>query len=506
MANDLKREHWGGPVGFILATAGAAIGVGNIWRFPYVTGENGGGAFVLVYLAMTVLMGLPLLLCEMALGRRTQMNAVSAFRVLRPVGGGLGRGGWLLSLGVGTGVGWAFGWGWGLLGAGAGCLVLRMRWATVGLMATVSAFLILSYYSVVGGWTLLYMGKAITGGLAFAGAAEAQAAFEAVARSPGLSARFHLLFMGMTMAVVYTGVRNGVERWSKVLLPALFAILLALVVRAVTLPGAMAGVRFYLAPDFSKITGQTLLVAMGQSFYSLSLAMGISIVYGSYLRRDVNLFRAAGAVIGLDTLVALLAGLVVFPAVFAFGMEPAAGTGLVFRVLPTVFGQMPMGTLWAFLFFALLLVAAWTSAIALLETVVSAAMDEWGWARHQAVLACGGGIAALGVLSAVSVSGWEKIEGLRKALATMFGEVPSSFFDMMDAVTANWLLMIGGLGTCVFVGWVWGTRAAAEELREGMGEKASRGPWIRLWAFFVRAICPLAILAGFLHAIGALGP
>jgi len=294
-----------------------------------------------------------------------------------------------------------------------------------------------------------------------------------------------------------------------------------------TLPGAMEGVRFFLAPDFSKITGRTFLVALGQMFFSMSLGMGAVIVYGSYLQKDVNLFRTSSAVIILDTLVALLAGLVIFPAVFAFGMEPTAGTGLVFQVLPTIFGQMNLGALWAFLFFALLMVAAWTSAISLLETIVSAAMDELGWARHKATLVSGGAIAALGLVSAVSIADWSRIEGLHRAVVALFTTAPDSFFDLMDAVTSNWMLTLGGLATCIFVGWIWGTQRAMEEIREGSGGIAD-APWLSwaaglhqdehysrelpgkltlalLWGVFVRFVCPAAILLVFLNAIGALG-
>ncbi len=524
---DHNREQWGGTLGFILATAGSAIGVGNIWRFPYITGQNGGGAFVLIYLAMALLIGLPVMLSEVVLGRRTQLNPIGAFRALNPPQCALAR--WIgiplaasgvLVLLLGR-------WGWGALILATGLLVLLRRWTVVGLLASAAAFMFLSYYSVVGGWTLLYMGRAALGQLHFVDVAAAKEAFEAAVTSPGQSILFHLLFMGLCMGVVFAGIRKGVERWVKILMPLLFVVLVVLVLRVLTLPGAMEGVRFYLAPDFSKITGKTFLVALGQVFYSLSLGMGAVIVYGSYLKKDVNLFRTSGAVIVLDTLVALLAGLVIFPAVFAFGMEPQAGTGLVFQVLPTIFGQMSFGALWAFLFFALLMVAAWTSAISLLETIVSAAMDELGWKRPAATLVSGGAIAGVGLLSAVSVANWSKIEWLRRALVALFTEVPGSFFDLMDSVTANWMLTLGGLSTCIFVGWIWGTKRAMEELREGAGGIAD-APWLSwaaglhedehysrelpgkltlalLWGVFVRFVCPAAILIVFLNAIGALG-
>jgi neurotransmitter:Na+ symporter, NSS family len=527
MAAGVNREHWGGTLGFVLATAGSAIGLGNIWRFPYIAGQNGGGAFVLIYLAMALLIGLPVMLAEIVLGRRTQLNPIGAFRALNPPQCALARWIGIPLAAAGVLVLLLGRWGWGLLILGLGLTVLLKRWTVVGLLASAAAFMILSYYSVVGGWTLLYMGKAATGGLNFADVAAAQVAFGAAVTNPGQSVVFHLLFMGLCMAVVLAGIRNGVERAAKILMPALFVMLVVLVLRALTLPGAMEGVRFYLAPDFSKVTGRTFLTALGQMFFSLSLGMGAVIVYGSYLQKNVNLFRTAGAVIVLDTLVALLAGLVIFPAVFAFGMEPAAGTGLVFQVLPTIFGQMAFGPLWAFLFFTLLMVAAWTSAISLLETITAAAMDEWGWGRRQATLVSGGAIAVLGLLSAVSIADWSRIEGVRGGLVALFAEVPGSFFDLMDAVTSNWMLTLGGLATCIFTGWIWGTRRAMEEIREGAGGMAD-APWLSwaaglhedehyakelpgkltlalLWGVFVRFVCPAAILVVFLNAIGALG-
>ncbi len=517
-----KREGWHSGLGFILAAAGSAIGLGNIWRFPYITGQHGGGAFVLIYLLCVALIGLPVMLCEIALGRHTGRNPVGAFRRLNPdscrlahlFGAGMTLCG-LLALFMRS-------WGWGGLFILIGVLIFKYRWTLVGVMGVVAGFVILSFYSVVAGWTIGYVFKAATGQLAFETVDVAKESFGAFITHPGWAILCHFLFMALCVAVVCRGIQGGIEKVSKVLMPLLFMILLALIVRGLTLPGAMAGVRYYLSPNFKLITPQCILVAVGLAFFSLSLGMGAMITYGSYVAKEQNLFKSAMAIVGLDVLVAFLAGLAIFPAVFALGFQPDQGSGLAFQALPAVFHHMPLGAAWAFLFFLLLLVAALTSGISLLEVVTAYWVDERRWSRRKATLVFGGCIFALGCLCAVSVANWNHIKPVEQALATLFGGVKDSFFVTMETM-ADWMLALGGLLIALFVGWVWGVRRAVDEIRQGSDNFADVHLWsvmaglkddpshnsdmhvftlASLWGVFVRFICPVAIVIAFLNTIG----
>ncbi len=518
-----QRENWSSSLGFIWAAAGSAVGLGNIWKFPYVTGQNGGGAFVLVYLLCIAVIGLPILLCEMALGRNTRQSPVGAFKQLAPAQSHSAN---LIAFMVSLGgiCMLAFkAWGWGILALIIGALILRFRWVLVGVMGVLAGFVILSFYSVVAGWTIGYIFKAISGNLMFATVEEAKASFGSFAGNPFYAIGCHLLFMSLCIFIVYRGIQNGIEKWSKVLMPILFALLVVLIIRGLTLPGAMEGVRFYLSPDFSKITAKSFLAALGLAFFSLSLGMGVLITYGSYLQRSANLYRATLAVAGLDTLASLLAGLAIFPALFAMGFEPDLGPGLVFQVLPSVFAQMPLGPLWATFFFLLILVAALTSGISLLEVVTAYFIDEWRISRKKATVVFGILIFFLGCLSAVSVAGWGRLEYVKKIILVLFDRVPDSFFDLMDNFASNWLLPLGGLMISIFVGWIWGTRNAAEEIRQGadeftdihignllaglkgFSENNAEKPVMTLaviWGIFIRFITPIGVTVAFLNAVG----
>lgn len=292
------REQWGSRLGFIMAAAGSAVGLGNIWRFPYVTGMNGGGAFVLIYLLIVFTIGASVMLAEMAIGRGAGLNAVGSFKKLR---GG--------------------------------------AWPLVGWMGVIAGFIILSFYGVVAGWTIAYMIKSFTGLMEIAAQGKAGDAFGAFVSNPTQVILYQAIFMLGTIWIVFRGIGEGIEKYCKVMMPALFLLLLVLIVRAVTLDGAMKGLEFYLKPDFSKVTGKTILDALGQGFFSLSLGMGCMITYGSYLSKDEALPSAAFTVTFLDTMVAFLAGFAIFPAVFAFNMKPAAGPGLTFITLPSVFSS-----------------------------------------------------------------------------------------------------------------------------------------------------------------------
>ena len=517
------REHWSGAWGLVLAAAGSAIGLGNIWKFPYIVGENGGGAFVLVYLLCIAIIGAPVMICEFALGRHTQRNPVGAFKALAPQTSVLAH---LVGLGVllaGIFLLLFRCWGWGAILVGLGLLVFRYGWVLVGAMGVVAGFTILSFYSVVAGWTVGYVWKAVSGQLDFATVEAAKEHFNHFIVAPAWAVGCHFVFMVLCVLIVYKGVQSGIERWSKILMPVLLLIILALIVRSLTLPGAMAGVRFYLTPDFSMINAGSVLIALGHAFFSLSLGMGAMITYGSYIDRKENLFSATLSVVGLDTLIALMAGLAIFPAVFAQGFGPDAGPGLVFQVLPTVFHQIPLGTFWAFLFFVLLLIAALTSGISLLEVVTAYFVDERGWKRHQAAVVFGGAIFLLGAFCAVSVADWSRLEPLHALLAKTFGSVKGSFFDVMDNLSSNWLLPLGGLFISLFTGWVWGTKHALDEIRHGssnfgdvhllsllagLKDDPSHNSQVHvltlasLWGLFIRFISPVAVLVAFLHTIG----
>ncbi len=431
-----SRENWGSRFGFVMAAAGSAVGLGNIWKFPYVTGENGGGAFLLLYLAFILIFGLSLVIAEMAIGRMSQKNPVGAFKAL--AGG---------------------------------------AWPLIGYLGVGTGFIILSFYIVIAGWTMAYMVFMLSGALSSPDSAAIAGVFTDYIGNGTLSVTTAVLFMLVCCAVVAGGVGRGIERASRLLMPALFVMLLFLVGRAVTLDGAGEGLAFYLKPDFSKVTADTLTAAIGQAFFSLSLGMGALITYGSYLSRSERLPGSALMVVGLDTVVALLAGLMILPAVFAYSLDPAAGPGLTFITLPVVFAQMPAGAFFGFVFFALLFVAALTSAVSLLEVVVAYLVDEKRMTRTRAVIGSALVCLILGIPSALSQGA---VDGL------VFGG--QSFLDWAAQLT-DILLPLGGLLTSLFVGWVLGPRLVDEITNHGEVPFPLAGAWL----FVCRFIAPLGI-------------
>ncbi|MEC7640921.1 MAG: sodium-dependent transporter [Nitrospinota bacterium] len=442
-----NRGLWVTRMGFVFAASGSAVGLGNVWKFPYITGQNGGGAFVLVYLICIFAVGLPIMLAEFALGRKTSLNPVGAFKTIKP----------------------------------------RSLWIGTGVMGVLAGFLILSFYGVVGGWTLAYVAKSISAGVThFDSPQEAGKFFGTFIAHSEEIIFYHIIFMGLCIAIVIKGVNNGIEKACDILMPTLFVFLLILMIRALTLPGSAEGVKFYLFPDFSKISPQVILIAMGQAFFSLSLGMGAMLTYGSYLPAKENLTSATVYIVLFDTLIALLMGMVIFPAVFAMGLEPTEGPSLVFSVLPAVFSHMPMGGLISLVFFFLLSIAALTSGISLLEVVVAYFVDEWLWSRKKAVLVMGGVIFTLGVPSGLSfgVLGDFKLMGM-------------TFFDMVDNIVSNYLLPIGGMLTALFVGWVWGTGEAQNEIEK----HETRFHYAAVWGFLIRYIAPVAVAMVFLAKV-----
>ncbi len=437
--SEKERGTWGTRLGFIIAAAGSAIGLGNIWKFPYIAGQNGGGAFVIVYLICIALIGLPIMLAEFTIGRKTHKNPVGAYKDIHPTG----------------------------------------LWFLVGGMGVLAGFMILSFYSVVAGWTIAYIVKSISTSVTqFGTAADAGKYFGNFVSNPFEALFYHTIFMALCMSIVIKGVRSGIEKSCDVLMPTLLFILFLLVIRSLTLDGAWAGVVFYLKPEFSKLTAQAVLVALGHAFFSLSLGMGAMITYGSYLSKKENLASSAFIVGLLDTVIALLAGLMIFPAVFAMGLEPAAGPGLVFHVLPAVFSKMPFGNIVSIAFFALLAIAAITSGISLLEVVVAYFIDEIHWSRKKAVMIVGGVIFLLGIPSALSFGVMSEYK--------LFG---MNFFDIVDHIASNYLLPLGGMLICIFVAWIWGPKPALEEIH--MGEH--KFPFAGGWVFLIKYISPVAV-------------
>lgn len=441
---DNGRGTWGSRLGFILAAAGSAIGLGNIWRYPYVTGENGGAAFVLLYLGCVLFLGLPVLVAELSLGRRTTLNPVGAFRALSS----------------------------------------SKYWPWVGYLGVVTGVGILSFYLVIAGWTLGYIVRS------FIPSSETFAQFVA---NPVEEIGYFTAFLLLTSFVVASGVEKGIERWSKFLMPALFALLVGLIVYNLTLDGASKGVEFYLKPDFSKITGSTVLAAMGQAFFSLSLGMGTMITYGSYISKKENIPLSATAVALSDTTVAFLAGLMIFPALFSVGMEPTQGPALVFNVLPKVFETMPAGTIISLAFFVLLAIAALTSTVSLLEVPVAFLVDQKKWSRRKAVWVITAATFLLGLPSTLS-------QGTSDFFTNVMFLGQTGFLSIMNRLFSDLSLPIGGFFICLFVGWVWGTRNAIEEIQIGAGTSAA---WFtKLWQFLVRFVCPVVILLVLLNAFG----
>jgi NSS family neurotransmitter:Na+ symporter len=429
------RGQWGSRFGFIMAAAGSAVGLGNIWRFPYMAGTNGGAAFLLIYLGIVIAFGLSLAMAEMALGRAAQKNAVGAFRDMG------GRG-----------------------------------WGVVGFMGILTGFVILSFYIVVAGWTIAYIVMMARGAL---GPGQNYGdVFGAFVSSPIEPIAYAGLFMLLTALVVVGGVSAGIERWNKVLMPALFVLLLILVVRSLTLPGAGKGVEYYLVPDFSEVTAGTFRSAIAQAFFSLSIGMGTMLTYGSYLDKTERIPSAALMVVLIDCSVAVLAGLVVLPAVFAYGLNPGEGPGLTFVTLPAVFAAMPFGALFGVLFFALLAIAALTSAISLLEPMIAYFVDERGVSRKRAVWTMSAICFALGIPASLSFGA---MSGMK-----LFG---FNWFDLMDFLANTIMLPVGGLLLAIFIGWFWSKPALAALSNQG----ALHQPWAPLWMFVLRFVAPVGI-------------
>ena len=418
-----NREQWGSKLGFILAASGSAVGIGNIWKYPSMAGQNGGGAFTLVYLACIFVVGLSIVIAEFVIGRKTQLSPVGAFEKLAP----------------GT------------------------NWKWVGYLGVASAFVILSFYGVVGGWILKYIIDSLSGGFdPLAGNPEAAGAmFNGFITSAWSPVIYQILFMTLCIGVIVKGVKGGIEKWSKVMMPLIVILLGMLAVRGMTLPGGMEGLSFLFNPRFEDLTASAIVLALGHSFFTVSLGMGTMITYGSYLDKKQNLMTSALWVIFLDTAIAMLAGVAIFTTVFALGANPAEGPGLIFVVLPTVFAQMAGGVIWSTMFFILLFMAALTSAISILEVVTAYFIDQKGWSRKKATIQFGAVITVVGAFCSFSLGGGINI--------TEFMGMP--FMDFMDYLSSKYMLPIGGMLTAIFVLKKWGISNYLAELKNGMEGK-----------------------------------
>jgi NSS family neurotransmitter:Na+ symporter len=445
-----ERDSFSTRFGVIAAAAGSAIGLGNIWRFPYVTGENGGGAFLLVYLVFVVAIGIPVMMSEFIIGRSSQRNPYGAFRYLAP----------------------------------------RKPWYLIGLMGVAAAFMILAFYTTVAGWTLEYFYQALAGNLTGKTEAELTGMYDNFLNGSFRPYLWFLIFMGMTALIIISGVQRGIERYTKILMPILLLLLILLCVRSLTLKGSGAGLKFLFHPDLSKLTPKVILEALGQAFFSLSIGMGTLITYGSYIRKKENLAFTATSVAFADTLIAVVAGIAIFPAVFALGGSPASDRGLVFIVLPSIFQKMPFGNIFAVMFFILLAVAALTSTISVLEVIVAFLSEELKMKRRRATIIATVAVSVLGLITVASMGHLSSF--------TIFG---LNVFGLLEYLTANIMLPVGGLFIVLFIGWYYKKQLTRDEL-SNMGTLKAR--YIPVFMFLVRYAAPIAITMVFLYSLGIL--
>ena len=444
------RDGFGSGLGALAAMLGSAVGLGNIWKFPYLTGENGGAAFVLTYLACVLLVGLPVMVAENAIGRRMRQNAVGAY---------------------------------------AGIVPGQKFWSAIGVAGLVAAVLIMGFYSDVAGWVFAYVFK--SGVAALGGTPLGPDTFGAIAGGTLEPLAWQLGVLGLTTAIIVAGVSKGIERATKVLMPVLLGLLILCAVRSLTLPGAWAGVDYLFHADFTKIGPSVVLAALGLAFFKLSLGMGTMTTYGSYLPDTTRLVPNAARVALADTLVSLLAGLAIFPAVFAFGGKTAGGPGLLFNTIPLVFGQMPGGAFFTVLFFLLAAVATIGAMASLFEVPVAWLVEERKFTRRTAALMTGAVMFGLGILATLS-------QGPTLSAVTLFGK---GFFDLFDFASSNVLLPLGGLVIALVAGWLMPKGSLKEELDKG----GTRQRWYNRWLpLFVKFVAPVLVLLVLLNSLGLL--
>lgn len=443
-----KRGSFTSNFGVMMAVAGSAVGLGNIWRFPYMAGMNGGAAFLILYLVLVVLVGLPLILSEFCIGRQAKRGCVESFEKIRP----------------------------------------GSRWNLVGYVAVIAGFTIMGFYSVIAGWTIYMLGDALWGGFEIANYAQQQISFNSFVNNGWTPIGLSILFIGLTVGIVIRGVEKGIEKSSKILMPLLIVILIILCINSMTMTGFGDAMNFLFTPDFSKITGQTVLDALGQVFFTLSIGMGVMITYSSYVTKDDNMVKSKAIVTVIDTGVAIISGIAIFPAVFSFGINPSEGPSLVFVTLPTLFAQMTFGTFVGILFALLLFIAAITSSVSIFEMLTAVFTEKYKISRTKAVTYVASVVAFLAILSALS-----QIEG---SSLVIFG---LNIFDFLDTLSSNYLLTLGGLLIAIFTGWFFGK----EKLRKVF---TSNGRYSNLifkpFLFIIRYVSPVAVAAIFLSKLG----
>ncbi len=444
-----SRGQFGSKLGAVLVAAGSSVGLGNIWRFPYVMGENGGAAFLLVYVCCILLIGLPIMLGEFSIGRATGKNAVGAYRALNP------------------------------------------RWTALGYCGMLSSFFIMGFYFVVASWTADYFVCSVSGELAgYSSAEEYKGLFESFINSPWKLIGYTWLFILATHAIIHLGVNRGIERISKILMPVLFVILIVMAIKSLAMPNSREGLEFMFNPDFSKITPTVVIQALGQAFFSLSVASGCLITYASYFNKSTNLRTTALQVTLLDTFVAILSGIIIFPACFSVGVTVGEGEGLVFVTLPGIFNQMAGGVVWSSVFFLLLVIAAFTSTIAQHEVATSYIIDEWKLSRPKAAVVTTLLVGVLATVAALSLSVWS---GYR--LFDM------RVFDILDKCTANLLIPLGGFFTTIFVGWRMERAMFVGQLTNNGELKAT---FVKSVIFLLKYVCPIIMMIIFLDSIGVM--
>ena len=451
--------QWSSRWIFILAATGSAVGLGNIWRFPYLAGENGGGAFVLVYLFCVVMMGIPIMMAEILLGRRGRKSPVNTMHTLAAEEG------------------------------------LNSNWYLLGWLGVIAGFIILSYYSVIAGWTIAFIFKTGMGDFVGLNADQTTAIFSELISNPVVLLFWHTIFMFLTIYVVSRGVKSGLEQAVKFLMPALFILLLIMVAYAMSTEKFFDGLSYLFIPDFDSLADKNLfsdvfLPALGQAFFSLSIGMGAIMIYGSYLSKESSITFNCFVIALADTSVAILAGVAIFPIVFTYGLEPSGGPGLIFISLPIAFGQMPFGTFFGSLFFILLMFAAWTSSISLLEPAVSWLVENRNMTRIKAAYIAGFIAWFLGLLTVLSFNHW----AFEFTFAGTIKE--NGLFDIFDILTSNIMLPLGGVLVAIFTSWLMSRSSTIDEL--GVGDKNI----YKIWRFIVRYIAPLGVIIIFLNAMG----
>ncbi len=444
-----NKEHFGSKIGAVAALAGSAIGLGNIWKFPYLTGENGGAAFILIYIACICFIGIPIMLAEFSIGRRGGKDVYGTFKTLAP----------------------------------------KTKWCAFSIITVCTSAIILSYYGTIAGWTMHYMCISFTDAFQNATPASVEQLFNDFTSNPYHPLIWQMLFMVVTAAVILGGVKNGIERSSKVMMPILFIILIILCFRSLTInEHSIEGLIFLFKPNLDVVSAKTFLAAMGQAFFSLSVGMGVIMTYGAYVKKHENIHQMSYQVVISDTAVAILAGVAILPATFAFGMAPNAGPGLVFLTLPQVFAQMPLGQFWSFIFFLLLVLAALTSSISLLEVTVAYLINELKMKRATATILTTVVITIIGVFTTLAFGPLKHI--------TLFG---MNLFDIMDYTASNILLPLGGMLICYFAGWVLGKESLRDEITNGNKLKITL---FGFYFFIMRYVAPVVILLLMLNGMG----